>query len=244
MKNLLKKSLFTLAIICIGYGAFAQQTQDVTVGSNHTYTAKLDASTTAKEYKWKLLNEAGVDVLASEKSITASVDWLAAGFTVGNTYRIESQVLDINNCYSEIIYVDVTIAGAASVMFADAGDNINILTCSLITGETPNDSSFDVVFSGGVAPYELTYDVTDKDGNTTSGLTKSFATTTGTLTAADFEYVDGAVNVVTITLVSAKTKDLQDVTVDTGDAGTIAAKNNIRTLTVRPKPVITEITLN
>ena len=37
MKNLLKKSLFTLAIICFGYGAFAQLDQ-VTGGTSQTLT--------------------------------------------------------------------------------------------------------------------------------------------------------------------------------------------------------------
>lgn len=220
----------------------AQQTQNVTSGVSRSYTANPDAGTTVDHYVWQLVDASDVSVrdLSAETGATVNILW---DLTVGETYQLRSQVYDTEGCASEFVYVDVTIAGEASVMFADLLANDNQRTCSLIAGDSPADTFFDVVFAGGVAPYELTYTVTDKDGGITTQ-TQTFATTTGTLSLADFENTTTGNQIVTVTLISALTDDLAPATVSTIDAAMIIGKNNIRTLTIYPKPVITNLSLN
>ncbi|MCT4603653.1 MAG: hypothetical protein N4A59_12255 [Marinifilum sp.] len=241
------KGLFVLLVGLIAFSgsAFAQQTQDVTVGSKHDYTANPDAGTTPKEYKWQILNGSNVEVidLSGEKNATVSITFDNVNFTPGQTYQLRTQVIDNNNCISEAVFVDITVQGEASVMFADAADNINAITCSLLAGDPTANTDFDVVFTGGVAPFELTYEVTDKDGAKTTQK-KTFNTATGTISAADFENKTTGSQTVTLTLISATTKDSQPVSVKTGNGATTGLANNVRTLTVRPKPVITNLTLN
>ncbi|MBN2596062.1 MAG: hypothetical protein JXR82_04675 [Marinifilaceae bacterium] len=238
------KKLFALLIFTIGFVGLskAQQTQTVTFGNSKSYTANPEVGTTADHYVWQLVDASDVSVrdLSAETGATVTILW---DLTVGETYRLKSQVVDDNNCSSEFVYVDVTIAGEASVMFADLSTNDNQITCSLVTGDSPANTNFDVVFTGGVAPYELTYEVTDKDGVPTI-LTKSFAATTGTLSLADFENTTTGTQIVTVTLISALTNDLAVVAVRTIDATNITGKNNVRTLTIYPKPVITNLSLN
>jgi hypothetical protein len=239
MRRILAILLFIIGFVGL---AKAQQTQTVTYGVSKSYTANPEAGTTADHYVWQLVDASDVSVrdLSAETGATVNILW---DLTVGETYRLKSQVVDTKNCASEFVYVDVTIAGAASVMFADLSTNENQITCSLVTGESSTDTNFDVVFSGGVAPYELTYTITDKDGVTTTQK-KSFATTTGTLSLADFENTTSGNQIVTVTLISALTKDLAVVAVSTIDAANIIGKNNVRTLTIYPKPVITNLSLN
>lgn len=238
------KKIIALLIVTMGFVglAKAQQNQTVTFGVSKSYTANPAVGTTVDHYVWQLVDASDVSVrdLSAETGASVNILW---DLTVGETYRLKSQVYDDNNCVSEFVYVDVTIAGAASVMFADLSTNDNQITCSLVTGGSPADTDFDVVFTGGVAPYELTYTITDKDG-IPSTLTKSFATTTGTLSLADFENTTTGNQIVTVTLISALTSDLAVVAVSTIDATNITGKNNVRTLTIYPKPVITNLTLN
>ncbi|WP_282015831.1 hypothetical protein [Marinifilum flexuosum] len=240
------KRLILLLMLTVSFAGvtMAQQVQDVTLGSTHTYTANPEAGTTANEYKWQIVS-GGVDVidLTAEKGAAVSITFAAADFAEGNTYQLRSQVIDNTGCISEYVYVDITVLGVGNVMFADLNTNDNAITCSLLDGDTPSATSFDVVFSGGVAPFELTYEVEDHEGNTTTQK-QTFPASTGTISVNDWENTVKVDQTVTITLISAVTKDGQNVPVITTDATSIVGKNNIRTLTVRPKPVITNLTLN
>jgi hypothetical protein len=227
MKNLIKKSLFTLAIVCFGFTAFSQiKTQTVTKGSTHTYSVA-DGGLT---YTWAVT---GGTASTMGKTFTQDITWDTEG-----VFDLTVYGEDGNGCLSETRLVKVTVVGAGNVMFADASDNDNNVTCSLLAADTPTTTEFDIVFSAGLAPYELTYDVEDKDGNT-NRLTKSFPANTGTLSVSDWENTTGGQQTHTITLISATTADGQNIPVDSGDALNLTGvKNNIRTMKVHAKPTI------
>ncbi len=238
------RKLLTLLIFTIGFVglAQAQQTQTVTSGITKTYTANPAAGITADHYVWQLVDASDVSVrdLSAETNATVSITW---DLTIGATYRLKSQVVDDNNCSSEFVYVDVTIAGDASIMFADKADNDNITDCSPLLGDTPITRNFDLVITGGVAPFEITYKLTDKD-NVESTLTKTFGVAgdptplTGVLSITDFENTSGGNQAVIIELISGTTADGSTVTVDAD------AANNTRSVTIYSKPVITNLILN
>ncbi|WP_321295809.1 hypothetical protein [Marinifilum fragile] len=239
--------LLLFGLIAFSGSAFAQSTQNVTINSIHTYTSTPETGTTANSYKWVLLDGSTPMLtakFAAETAATVSIDWSETNFTIGKTYRLNSQIIDDNGCISEIVYADITIVGAGSVLFADAVGNDNVETCSLLAGDTENTTNFTVNFTGGVAPYTLTYDVKDITG-VTKRLTKTFDATTGILSAQDWENNTTSQQTYTITLISAMTKDGQDIAVDNGTTTTLTeAENNVRTIKVHPKPVIKELTLN
>ncbi|BAX80696.1 hypothetical protein [Labilibaculum antarcticum] len=236
------KRILTLLIITIGFVglAKAQQTQSVTYGVSKSYTANPAAGTTVDHYVWQLVDASDVSVrdLSTETGATVSITW---DLTIGTTYRLKSQVVDDNNCSSAFVYVDVTIAGDASMMFATATDNIE--DCSPLLGDTPTPRNFEVVITGGVAPFDITYKLTDKDG-VESTLIETFGTAgdptplTGILSISDFENTTGANQSISIELISGVTADGSAVTVDSD------VTNNNRSVTIYSKPVITNLTLN
>ena len=238
------KKLLTILVFTIGFVGLlqAQQTQSVTSGVSKTYTANLASGITADHYVWQLVNASDVVVrdLSTERGVAVTILW---DLPNGATYRLKSQVVDATNCSSEFVYVDVTIAGGASAMFANRADNESMTDCSLLLGETPTTQNFEFVITGGVAPFSITYKLTDKDGVESTeivsyGTAGDASPTTGVLSIADFENTTGGNQVATIELISGTTADGSAISIDTD------AANNTRSVTINPKPVITNIRLN
>jgi|GEM_PF-1558152 len=239
MRKILTLLIFTVAFVGLSQ---AQQKQTVTFGASKSYTANAEAGTTVDHYLWQLVDASDVVVkdLSSELGATVSITW---DLTIGETYRLKSQVVDDKSCVSEVVYVDVTIAGEASVLFANRTDNESIETCSPLLGDAPNLTDFELIITGGVAPFDITYKTTDKDGGVTTttksiGVAGDSSPLTGILSISDFENTSGTNQIVSIELVSGVTADGSTVTVDAD------AANNTRSVTVYPKPVITNLTLN
>lgn len=237
MKKIFTVILFTLCFVGL---TKAQQTQSVSYNSTKTYTANPDTGTSVDHFLWELVDMSDVTVkdLSAETGATVSITW---DLTIGETYRLRSQVYDTENCSSEFVYVDVTIVGDASVLFADDSSNDSVITCSLLSGEEATSYDFEITITGGVAPFELSYTLTDKFGVESVG-SKSFGETgdstplTGTFSISDFENVTGASQTVSIQITSGTTADGSSITID--------ESNNTRSLTIYSKPVITNLTLN
>jgi hypothetical protein len=238
------KKVFTviLFILCFVGLSKAQQTQSVSYNSANTYTANPDSGTSVDHYLWQLVDMSDVTVkdLSAETGATVSITW---DLTIGETYRLKSQVYDTENCSSEFVYVDVTIVGDASVLFADDSSNDNVITCSLLSGEEATSYDFEIIITGGVAPFELNYTLTDKFGvetvtSKTFGASGDSTPLTGTFSISDFENETGASQTVSIQITSGTTADGSSITIDSDES------NNTRSLTVYSKPVITNLTLN
>lgn len=227
MKNLIKKSLFTLAIMCLGYGAFAQN-QSVTLGTQHTYSV---TNTSGLTYTWAVSGGTSSNVGADTDN---SIDILWDG--VAGDYDITLFATDAKGCLTETQTVTVRVLGQSNVMFAAAA--LDAETCSdLVSGDaggtnSGGSSDFNVEFTSGLAPYDITYKViapdlteteitkTDVPANYTIQIDNAFENTTGS--GVDYKVV----------IVSAKTEDGATVLVDTDVA------DNTRIITVLPKPVI------
>lgn len=238
------RKLLTLLIFIIGFVGLikAQQTQTVTAGVSKSYTANPAAGTTTDHFVWQLVDatDAVVRDLSSETGATVNILW---DLPSGQTYRLKSQVVDDKNCVSEVVYVDVTITGEASIMFANKADNGNVETCSLLLGDAPNNTDFELVITGGVAPFDITYKLTDKAGIETTvnkqfGVAGDTTPLTGVLSLSDFENVTGTNQSVSVELLSGTTADGSAISIDTDP------NNNKRSLTIYSKPVITNLSLN
>ena len=227
MKNLIKKSLFTLAIICLGYGAFAQD-QTVTINTSHTYNVDPVAGVT---YTWATTGGTSTDLVA-QKGNSMTLIWDAAG-----TYNVTVFGTDANGCLTETRTSQILVVGAASVMFANLPANDAVVSCSPLLGGALTVSDFDVVFTGGVAPFELTYEITAIDNTkstqvVTMGVIGDATPLTGQLSISDFENLTSGDQTVSIQLISAKTADNGVVAVDTDVA------DNKRSVTVNGNPTI------
>ncbi len=192
MKNLLKKTVFTLAIVCLGYGAFAQQ-QEVTDGVTRQYSIDLTNVTApggVTKINWEIVRQDGGPLDAGivstfpdagEKNQSISITWDG---TVGDIYLLKATLEDGNNCVSEAVSQEVIILPSdGDFMFADATD---LPVCSF--NGAAETKSFDVTYAG-VKPWKLYYRITDKDGVVKDNLVvqeggtdKEFATSTGTIT--------------------------------------------------------------
>ncbi|RUT78483.1 hypothetical protein DLK05_07865 [Ancylomarina longa] len=215
----------------------AQQTQTVTSGVSKSYTANPEAGTTVDHYVWQLVDASNVSVrdLSAETGATVNILW---DLTVGETYRLKSQVVDNNGCISEVVYVDVTIAAEAFVNFvATASD---VITCSDlnggISGGLVDQSLFKVELTGGVAPFDVTYEIRDASNAVVQG-PNTVTLNNGDDLSIDNNFVNetGADLNYTVVITSAKTADGVAVTVNADDS---------RTITVHTKPVISNLTLN
>ncbi|NOU60997.1 hypothetical protein [Marinifilum caeruleilacunae] len=238
MKKILSLIVFAFAFAGM---ANAQQNQTVTSGSDHTYTANPQAGTTPDHYVWQVVDGSDVAVidLTGETGATLAITWDAVNFTVGQTYRLKSQVVDDNNCISEVVYVDVTIAAEAFVNFAAAATNV--ITCSDlnggVSGGLADQSLFELEFTGGVGPYEVTYEIRDASNAVVQGPTTVPNLNNGDDLTINNNFVNetGADVNYTVVITEAKTNDGADVTVNA---------DNSRTITVHTKPVIMNLTLN
>ncbi|MRT94534.1 hypothetical protein [Ancylomarina sp. 16SWW S1-10-2] len=235
MKNLLTKSFLILAVVCFGFSANAQEL--ATLNSTHTLKVGADANI---EFAWTAIHSVSGTVITSTDAI-AKDNSVELTFTEVGLWNITVQGKDKTTlCLTEPMLTSVKVFGTASVMFADAAANADMLTCSLLDGDTANVSDFEVVFTDGVAPFELTYKTIDKDGTESALLTKSFGTAgatspvTGTISLSDFENTTLASQETSIHIVSALTADNTAVDLST------TASDLVRKITVRTKPVITD----
>jgi hypothetical protein len=241
MKNLITKSLLVLAIVCLGFAANAQNF--ATLNSTHELEVTPDAN---MKFTWTAVHAVSSTVITSTDGFpndhTVTLLWPETG-----VWNITVTGEDLTtNCFTEPMTTTVTVVGGASVMFVDNSPALNdIITCSLLFGDTPISTDFDVVFTGGLAPFVLKYIITDKDGNDSALLTKiigadgDLSPVTGNISLSDFENTTLANLETTIRIVSAKTADDADVTLSA------TASDLIRKITVRTKPVITgPITFN
>jgi hypothetical protein len=231
MRNLLKKFFFTLTVMCLGYGAFAQD-QTVTLNSSHSY----EVADGGLIYTWAVTGGSS-SVLTTTNSQT--IVWNAVG-----TWNITVFGEDVNGCFTETRTSIIEVVGAASVMFANLPVNDAVVSCSPLLGGALTISDFDLVFTGGVAPFELTYEITAIDGTkstevVTMGVIGDATPLTGQLSISDFENLTAGDQTISIQLISAKTADDAIVAVDTD------VIDNTRSVIVHGKPVISgTITLN
>ena len=213
----------------------AQADQTVTINTSHTYNVDPVAGVT---YTWATTGGTSTDLVAQTGN-SMTLIWNASG-----TFNVTVFGTDGNGCFTETRTSEILVVGASSVMFASDASNISVTDCSPLLGGALKVSDFDVVFTGGVAPFELTYEITAIDNTKTSktvtmGAAGDATPLTGKLSISDFENLTAGDQTVSIQLISAKTADLATVTVD-GDVA-----NNTRSVTVHGKPVISgTITLN
>lgn len=216
-------------------GTVSAQAQTVTINTSHTYNVDPVAGVT---YTWATTGGTNTD-LVTQTGNSMTLVWDAAG-----TYNVTVFGTDGNGCLTETRTSEILVVGAASVMFADVVANDAVIDCSPLLGGALTVSDFDVVFTGGVAPFELTYEITAIDGTkstqtATMGAAGDATPVTGQLSISDFENLTAGDQTVSIQLISAKTADLGIVAVDADVA------NNTRSVTVHGKPVISgDITLN
>jgi hypothetical protein len=228
MKNLLLKSLFTLAVMCIGFGAFAQINQTVTVGKSQSY--KVDDG--GLNYTWAVTGGTSSTITTANSQ---TILWDAVGIWDVTVYGTDG-----NFCDTETRTFKVEVVGAASVIFAVASGPI--VTCSDLDGGLPggllDESVFALDFTGGVAPYDVTYEVR----NAANTVVQASKTVTGiadlgdiTITN-DFLNTTGGDEVYTVEITGVKTSDGVDVTL---------GADVTRTITVHSKPTISgTISLN
>lgn len=237
------KKILLLTIMLVGFVGLtkAQQSQTVTSNSTHSYTANPETGTTPDHYVWQVVNSSNVEAidLTGETSATLSITWDDTNFTVGETYQLRSQVVDDNNCISEIVYVDITIAGEAFVNFAAGATNV--ITCSDLDGGLSggllDQSLFELEFTGGVGPFEVTYEVRDASNAVVRGPVTVPNLNSGDDLSVDNDFVNESGSDVdyTVVITGATTSDGEDVTVKADKS---------RTITVHTKPVIRDLTLN
>ncbi|MDQ2179487.1 PKD domain-containing protein [Marinifilum sp. D714] len=211
-------------------GNVLAQNQTVTLNSTHEYSVSGDAIT----YTWAV---SGGTASVLDATNTQTIVWNAEG-----TYTLTVFGTDGNGCVTETRTAIIEVVGTASVMFAKATGDVT--TCSPLLGDPVTPNNFDVVFTGGVPPYELTYETTAIDGSKSTttisvGVDGDATPLTTSLTIDDFENTSGGDQTISIQLISATTKDGEGVVVDTDVA------NNTRSVTVNSKPTISgTITLN
>ena len=229
------KSLLIIAVVCFGFAANAQET--ATLNSTHTLKVGVDANI---EFAWTAIHSVSGTVITSTDAI-ANDNNVTLKFTEEGVWDITVQGKDKTTlCYTEPMNTTVTVFGTASVMFASGAANADLLTCSLLDGDVPNPSTFEVVFTDGLAPFVLTYKITDKNGIDSELLTKTFAadpagvsgTVTGTISLSDFENTTLGSQETSIHIVSALTADNTDVDLST------TPSDLVRKITVRTKPLI------
>ncbi|WP_321279387.1 hypothetical protein [Marinifilum fragile] len=222
-------------IIALTFGlvhfASAQADQQVTLGTTHNYNVTAVAGYT---YTWTV-DAAGTNTDVSAVTGNAiSVDWNQA---VG-VYNITVYATDATNCISETETIKVEVLGQSSVLFAAADD---AQTCSDLDGNifgggaSGGSSSFQVKFTGGLAPYDLVYRVLDAtDTQVGSDVTVNGLNATDQVDVPNQFINDGTTDAVyKVVIVSATTKDGAAVALPADDA------DKTRTITVLPKPRIT-----
>ncbi|RZT93148.1 hypothetical protein EV201_2300 [Ancylomarina subtilis] len=230
MKNLLKKSLFTLAIVCLGYSAFAQVDQTVTKGKSQSYKVDDEGLT----YTWNV-NGGTVSDLTTQTGNTVLIDWSIEG-----TWDLTVFGTDANNCITETRTFQIEVVGAATANFA--GTSGPVVTCSDLNGGLPggllDESLFALDLKGGVAPYDVTYEVRDAS----SAVVQASKTVTGIADGEDITITNDFVNtsggdeVYTVVITKVITKDGVNVTL---------GADVTRTITVHSKPTISgTISLN
>lgn len=223
-----------IGLLLFGLIAFAgnvfSQNQTVTLNSTHEYSVSGEATT----YTWTV---SGGTASVLDATNTQTILWNTEG-----TYTLTVFGTDENGCVTETRTATIEVVGLASVMFASATGDIT--TCSPLLGGDITTNDFNVVFTGGVPPYELTYETTAIDGSKSTSIISVGADgdatpLTTTLSIDDFENISGGDQTVSIQLKSATTKDGVEVKVDTDVA------DNTRSVTVHSKPTISgTITLN
>ncbi|PKQ65166.1 hypothetical protein BZG02_04890 [Labilibaculum filiforme] len=216
-------------------GTVNAQDQTVTINTSHTYNVDPVAGVT---YTWATTGGTSTDLVAQTGN-SMTLIWDAPG-----TFDVTVFGTDANGCLTETRTSEILVVGASSVMFANLPANDAVISCSPLIGGALTVSDFDVVFTGGVAPFELTYEKTAIDGTkstlvVTMGAAGDATPLTGQLSISDFENLTAGDQTVSIQLISATTADLGIVAVDADVA------NNTRSVTVHGKPTISgAITLN
>lgn len=227
------KKLYLLIALTFGLVHFSNaQDQQVTLGTSHAYSVTAVAGYT---YTWT------VDAAGTNTDVSAvlgnaiNIDWNQ----LAGTYNITVFATETaTSCISETETISVQVIDQSSVLFA-ADDNAT--TCSDLIGNidgggtSGGSSSFSVLFTGGVGPYDLVYRVLDPSDNPVGAdvtLTDIAAITT---IAIDNQFInDGAIPIdYKIVLISGTTDDGAAVDIDTDVAA------NTRIITVLPKPKIT-----
>ncbi len=227
------KKLYLLIAFTVGLVHFAiAQDQQVTLGTSDDYSVTAVPGYT---YTWT------VDIAGTSTDVSGvtgnliNILWDKAEGTFNITvFATETAT----SCISETETISVQVLGQSSVLFAAADD---AQTCSDLIGNVAGggasggSSSFQVQFTGGLAPYELKYKILDPlDAQVGPEVTVSGLNATASIDVPNQFINEGAGNAIyKIVIVSGTTKDGASVDIATDVA------DNTRTITVLPKPKLT-----
>ena len=218
--------LLLLGLIAFTGNAFAQD-QTVTDGSTHVYSVADEGLT----YTWAV---SGGTASVLDATNSQTILWNAPG-----TYTLTVFGTDVNGCITETRTSTIEVVGASSLMFA--ASSTDVITCSDLdgglSGGLADQSLFELDFTGGVGPYDVTYEVRDNGGAVVVGPTTLTDVADGSDITIDNNFVNntGSDEVYTVVITKATTDDGVDVTL-----GAVT-----RTITVHSKPTISgTITLN
>ena len=151
------KKLYLILALTFGLVYFSNaQDQQITLGLSDDYSV---TAVTGYTYSWAV-DAAGTDTdVSAVTGNSINVHWNQ----VAGTYNITVFATETaTSCISATETISVQVLGQASVLFAAADAD---QTCSDLIGNisggggSAGNSSFEVQFSGGLAPYELKYKV-------------------------------------------------------------------------------------
>ncbi|WP_421920561.1 hypothetical protein [Marinifilum sp.] len=224
------KKILSLIILAFAFvGVTNAQDQFVTVNTNHIYSVADEGLT----YTWAVTGGTSTD-LSAQKGASINILWDAAG-----TYTLTVFGTDGDGCQSETTTATIEVVGASSLLLAASSSDV--ITCSNLdgglSGGLADQSVFELDFTGGVGPYDVTYEVRNSGGTVVVGPTTLTDVADGSDITIDNNFVNtsGSDEVYTVVITSATTEDGANVTL--GDV--------TRTITVHSKPTISgTITLN
>jgi hypothetical protein len=227
------KKLYLLIAFTLGLVYFSNaQDQQVTLGTSDDYSVTAVPGYT---YTWTV-DIAGTSIdVSGVTGNSINILWDKAE----GTYNITVFATETaTSCISETETITVEVLGQSSVLFAaaDAAQTCSDLDENIFGGgESGGNSSFEVQFTGGLAPYELKYKVLDPlDAQVGAEVTVAGLSATDIIDVPNQFINGGSGNTIyKIVIVSATTKDGASVDI----AAAIA--DNTRTITVLPKPKLT-----
>lgn len=264
MKKQILSFLFVLsAVLLISTSAYAQPLRanatlssvSATTGSTITYSIAYDA---ANKYYWSFTTLTGsapsVAPTVPAPGATGvganqfSVAWDAG--TANGTYEVVVYIVDGNGCYSEMLVRTITVSG--TLAFKDA--TANTITCSDLAGTivpaTEKDgsqtahssSSFDIEYNGPENLTSVLLDIKDPAGASINlDGTSAAGAVTVTNGASDKDITINITDVWQNTTLSNQTFTINIVSgvIAGGGVVTFDPAKKLRTITIRPKSVIT-----
>jgi hypothetical protein len=225
---------------------YAQSQNSFTQGAVKSYTVTLTTGNeTGAVYSWTATGGTSTD-LSAINGDTAQITWDG---TPG-AYTLTVQVTDGNGCSSEEISQDITIVSAGSIFFASAYPNTE--TCSDLgdgtKGSNPahSQSDFAITYNGSANLTSAVVTIENPDGKyvgidgvelTDQTQPEVTLSNDGSDKQIDFSVVDSWENTGS-TLVYFNIKLISVITDDSSSISANSSADIVRTIGIRPKPVI------